>query len=391
LNDLTSFTELIKIAPKFRKEISKLHTDFKDIFMKKSLPTSELQEYEKRGFCISKEIVTVGTTKYTMELVKFPANEHVDGANFRKIFECNNIVEYLNYDPEQKIFTVTLVEAGPGPRTLSYAVARVALQPICDDQDIIREQRVKNKYVLQINQKFQDFIRNNQNFIKKEKPVFNFTDSLYYINDLEFNDFKNYPDNSIIGFGTAHIYKRDGPLRFGNKIFGYVKTIDNEMEMQVKGNYGSYKHNKILNELKDKNQAILLSNNVENPNQFIKVLKTDFVDFGATLYVKFTIVKSKFSNNPSLTLMNNEESIPIVKIGLPPYEENIILFRNEYIKVLTSIEHITQARALYFSANCKSAKDLVRESIIRQRLLDLNHLKIIAKIVHEQIQNLEEE
>lgn len=150
--------------------------------------------------------------------------------------------------------------------------------------------------------------------------IFNFTDSIYYIEDSDLMEWAAYMDYGVIGCGTAHILAddNDGYIRCGSNVLGkvYHDTSRTYMAMQVKGNDQTYTHRVVFPDLLKYDAHKIGEAKDEDGNAYkVLVIAKDRFDFGATIYTRFVIVKAYMNQRmvtpPTLfqrTCVNRNES-----------------------------------------------------------------------------------
>lgn len=247
------------------------------------------EEYAKNGiFCTQK------STNIT--------NPHNDGANLRAYYENQNLSQYLNYQQdkvrygtkltqEQFGFTRPLVDVGSSGRLISNPPTynTVALVPEAQFGDLERiSKRPENKYITVLPMTLQSYIENCDTC---PNTLFNFTDSLYYIdNNTLYKTFNN-SNYGVVATGSLHIpsMETDGFLYANGKTFGRVYTNDHDMTMQILGNPEVYNHPIRFAKLA-KYDTIVIEENPQYNYRLVVQVK-DRYDFGATLYSRIIIVK----------------------------------------------------------------------------------------------------
>jgi hypothetical protein len=361
------------------KILSKLHTQyFNDYAKLKNIEVTNKQFYLMFGF-----------SNEDLKLVDFHFNKHIDGANFRKIFEIYNITNYLIYDSNLKIFVTEVWDIGAGPRLAKSAICRVAVLPLLDEVDQLRNIKLSRytRFTKVFNKTFSQVLVEYKDYIDLYQPYFNFTDSLYYINDLKLEKLKKY--DGLIGFGTAHLFVKDGPLRVGQTEFGYVKSrLVNDtvyMMMQVFGNIKPYVHPQFFKELLNNSQCRL---DIDDQNVLL-IIRQDSVSFGATEYIRFTIQKLPVDYNlilsPIAKIENND--VPII-IGDKPYVNLKHSDHNGLYNIKLSQVTLAKICSVYsfLAAENKQVdvKTFCHTLLAKMVLSDFYYLPIVALAVHNQ-------
>jgi len=148
-------------------------------------------------------------------------NQHQDLANFRLFFESNLILR--NFKLVNGLINCYLIDVGASTRLYNYMIARLILRPTLDSQDYIRTNKFNMNLGLIFNLTLQQFMEKYYDKIKMYKPVFNFTDVLYYISDYDLLKFVEKLDFGLIGLGTLHIFKNHS-INIKQKIVELVIT-----------------------------------------------------------------------------------------------------------------------------------------------------------------------
>jgi hypothetical protein len=241
-----------------------------------------------------------------------------------------------------------------------------------DELDIYRNKKIQNlnKFTIIINKKLEDVLIEYSSYIEKYKPLLNFTDSLYYIQDLTVQNFEQYPNNYIIGFGTAHVLVSDGPLIIDNKEFGQVKSIKFRdsvyMKMEVFGNVKPYVHPVFFQKLLDYNSVII--NN--NDNTALLLSKQNSVNLGATLYVSFVIYKVDYNPNMLIDIPTFCSGKNVVSkiIGIPPYQEIPYMDTSKIYNIKINDKLFTKIRTAFYSYK-NSNKGVINKVLFANELL----------------------
>jgi len=224
-------------------------------------------------------------------------NQHQDLANFRLFFESNLILR--NFKLIDGIINAYIIDVGASTRLYNHMIARLILRPILDCQDYIRTNKFDMNLGVIFNLTLQTFMKKYYKFIKKYKPVFNFTDVLYYISEFELLEFAKYLDYGLIGLGTLHIFKNHS-VNVQQKLveLGIITFTENEINMKVMGNETVYRHSNIFNCL-----AVMDYYNLKGNGYYINIVKQLSVDFDSTIYVSFIMIKSsEYMISPTLNL-----------------------------------------------------------------------------------------
>lgn len=215
-------------------------------------------------------------------------NQHQDLANFRLYFEWELITR--NFKLVNGIINAMIIDVGASTRLANALIARVALRPQLDVQDYVRTYKFNAQTpCLVMNLTFQEFLTKYKNQIREYAPVFNFTDVLYYISDIELANNLSYFDDGIIGMGTMHIFKQNilNPVQELLNL-GYITQEQHKIYMKVVGNETTYQHKTRFNVLLNHDNY-----NIVTPNCVLTIIKQNSVDLGVTLYTSFLIVKSQ--------------------------------------------------------------------------------------------------
>jgi hypothetical protein len=322
---------------------------------------------------------------------KYNINPHNDLANFRRVYEVYNILHFLYFNKDLGIFVTEVWDVGAGPRLIKSAICRVAILPILDELDIFRNSRIQNynEFTIIINDKLENVLIKYSNYIKKYKPLLNFTDSLYYLQHLKLNHFIDYPKNSIIGFGTAHVLIGDGPLFISNTEFGHVKSVQYNdttyMKMEVFGNNKPYVHPIFFKKLLYNNQFIIDHNN----EYILQISKQNSVDLGATMYISFVLYKLEKKNDiieivPTFT--SNKNVVSKI-IGEPQYEEITYSDSSKVYNIKINKLTMSKLRATYYtlkSLNENKEVDtyfLANQILIKSIDIPFNELPLLIKIL----------
>jgi hypothetical protein len=395
--DLLPFSEIINsfITDKNNYnqylKLKKLHTDYFNKYSKNNkIEVSNKEFYIMLGFKENELIIS-----------KYNFNPHNDLANFRRIYEVYNILHFLHFDKELGIFVNEVWDIGAGPRLIRSAICRVAILPILDELDIFRNSRIQNynEFTIIINDKLENVLKKYSNYIKKNKPLLNFTDSLYYLQNLKLDHFVDYPKDSIIGFGTAHVLVADGPLVIGSSEFGHVKSIEFNntiyMIMEVFGNNKPYVHPVFFKDLLYNNQHIIDYNN----EFMLQISKQNSVNLGATLYISFVIYKleKKDINLQIVPTFTSNMNVISKIIGEPQYEEVSFSDSSKLYNIKINKLTLGKVRSIYYSyKQLNEGKEIDTLSLANQILIKyidipIQDLPLIIKILQIQDKNLVEQ
>lgn len=224
-------------------------------------------------------------------------NPHQCGAVARKIYEWRNVVEYANFDDRILSNERRIIDVGASKRLINEeALNVVGLRPTLSFGDLVRQSQttryMKNQFVDLTIQQYAKAGRLNRD------DLLLFTDSIYYINDYDLYTIADNLNIGVIACGALHVPKRandtDGYLKCGGKIFGEVQTdtLNNKMTMHVQGNPEIYEHAIRFIGLLDKDVYEITSNAQRTKDFKLYVCALERLDFGATIYTRFRIVKA---------------------------------------------------------------------------------------------------
>jgi hypothetical protein len=361
--------------------VVKSHSSYVEKYSKPQ-PLTDTTYYKQKGYKIGDE----GEFKRG-----FSTNAHLDGATPRGTGAFKLVYKFGKYD-KNKGFTRDMIDIGFGPRKHCYAVCRIAVGPICDNEDIIRRSlATKNDLVLYYKNTFQEFIikQDVKQYIKKNQPLLIFTDTIYYIN-FQYSQFDDFDDNSVVGVGLAHQYIKDGELQLGTKPFGTIKKIENQIVMKVDGNNQEYKHKDILEPL-GKNNSMVLVAKTNDPNRRILLYRYDTIDFGSSHYVSFILIKTNKDVNSCIAyvLSNDTTEIEVIGSGDTDTEIKMVIINGvtRYCKI--ALNYLTQARSAALQLEKLSVKNLIQSLMKRKLQLPLQHLQMIASAVVQEIKYIE--
>lgn len=257
---------------------------------------------------------------YCTRVDKFITNPHQDGANLRRYFEHLNMLTFASFSEEQGGNLRRIIDVGASNRLIKEPAINniIGLKPHMSGGDYLREAKytTDNGLVLPDNCSLQTF----QQFESQEHDLYNFTDSLYYIRDFELYDAVADKPFGVVACGTAHIPKEntDGLLRLGNNVFGEVRRYNASMTMKVKGNPESYNHPIILTDALKydtfvyyaPDDSVIYNDDDDQDDQPLLICHVmDRFDFGATVYIRFCIIKMHVGEftGPSTTLWTYEQ------------------------------------------------------------------------------------
>jgi len=193
-------------------------------------------------------------------------NPHQDLAVLRALFERKNINNIKTIQLDKLYYANFLVDVGSCPRTYAYDIPGYYLIPNIGTGDYMR---ISRQYMVTNQEHNQIVIRNDfKTFYEKCDLMgakLNFTDSIYYITDLELMESTKYMPLGLVGFGTCHVFKREGALYFGaddsTRPLGTVNCIDGTYVMTVDGNPMDYTHANRFPQLEMANRHIIQTKN----------------------------------------------------------------------------------------------------------------------------------
>jgi hypothetical protein len=293
-------------------------------------------------------------------------NQHQDLANFRLFFEANLIIR--NFKLIDGIINAYIIDVGASTRLYNYMIARLILRPTLDCQDSVRTNKFTMNYNLILDMTFQQFIGKYYSKIKKYKPIFNFTDVLYYINEVDLIRYTKNMNDGLIGMGTLHIFKNHSLNTIQNLLdLGIITMSEHQVNMKVIGNETVYKHNVIFSCLKDMDYY-----NIKAGDYYLNIIKQLSVDLGATVYISFLIVKSNnfmisptFIKEQSEVLIDEQKQKDYIKKAVLNYKLSYKLSFNDLLEE----EHLNNLiiRFLY-NVSLNKIYERLKEVIIQLNL-----------------------
>lgn len=258
---------------------------------------------------------------YCTRIDPFITNPHQDGANLRRYFEHLNMITFATFSDVEGGNQRRIIDVGASNRLINEPAINniVGLKPHASAGDYLREAKYMTDEGLALpnNCNQQTF----QQFESRAHDLYNFTDSLYYIHDFELFEAVEDKPYGVVACGTAHIPKlnSDGLLRLGDNVFGEARRLNATLEMKVKGNPESYHHPIVLEKALEYDTFVyyapdesIINNNDDDDNQENPILichVLDRFDFGATVYIRFCIIKihAEEFTGPSVTLWTYEQ------------------------------------------------------------------------------------
>jgi hypothetical protein len=359
--------------------VIKSHSSYVEKYSKPQ-PLTDTTYYKQKGYKIGDE----GEFKQS-----FSTNAHLDGATPRGTGAFKLVHKFGKYD-KNKGFTRDMIDIGFGPRKHVYAVCRIAVGPICDNEDIIRRSlATKNDLVLYYKNTFQQFIVKEEvkSYVKKNQPLLIFTDTIYYI-DFQYDQFNDFDDNTVVGIGLAHQYRKDGDLQLGTRPFGTIKKVENQIVMKVDGNNQEYKHKDVLHDLGDNNCMVLVAKQ-NDQNKRILLYRYDTVDFGASHYVSFILIKTSKDINSCIAYVLPNDTTEVEIIGSGESENKMVIVNGVTRYCQIALNYLTQARSAALQLEKLSTKNLIQSLMKRKLQLPLTHLQMIASAVVQEIKFIE--
>jgi len=214
-------------------------------------------------------------------------NPHVDLANFRFYFEALNMKEFGMYSIKDGLFFRFIIDVGASSRLYNSMVARICLCPLLSVSDILRSKKFPLNFGTHLlNQTIQQFAATGF-FKKKYNFLLNFTDSIYYINEIELLQiFEDFPTNKIVGCGTMHIFKTKPTKSVVDTLYNVINHNDTIL-MKVVGNESIYEHANRFHCLTYMDKMI-----IPGASYNLIVTKHQSIDLGQTYYIRFSIVKT---------------------------------------------------------------------------------------------------
>lgn len=240
---------------------------------------------------------------FNVKVVESVTNPHQPGAVLRKIYEWRNITEYGCFDVDSLINNRRIIDVGASKRLINetpeesgFTFDVVALRPITGFGDLVR----KSQTPYNMRKKFKDQTLSqffmNKNGQTRRDDLLLFTDSIYYIGDRELYDVCCKLEDGVVAVGALHVPKRtadtDGFLYCGGQVFGKVVRDDiaQSMIMAVEGNPEVYRHAIRFEKLLDHDIVEIPTPGQSSFKLFVCALER--VDFGATIYTRFRIVRT---------------------------------------------------------------------------------------------------
>jgi len=250
------------------------------------------------------------------------ANPHLELANMREFFEdqnLNKLIDFNDFRAITKNKTITkasilksIIDVGSSSRFIKHNFG-VALCPLTTPEDFERYPRKikmleSSPKTIYLEQTIQEFLENKYRSIKNLYPhtfdnelrlyyanqAFNFTDSIYYIDNATLLSATKYMPLGIVATGTFHLYIKDGPIQMCNTVFGHVSSAprkpgEMQMNMIVNGNNEVYTHIKRFPFLAQVDNSIIAFDHTTN--NYLQIKVDERCDLGATHYVRFSIYK----------------------------------------------------------------------------------------------------
>lgn len=260
----------------------------------------------------------VATSNYILRNNIKSTNAHMDLANLRQLYETVNLNSLaddhrLTMRVDNQYYQLyELVDVGSSPRMINRDIECTFLIPTLDSMGDYTRINGRRRAIMQnqqcyktyVEQTFQEYCMDNDMTISltsttgkkiRYNKIFNFTDSIYYINDHDLGQAFMQATTGLVAIGTMHIYKYEGPVQLNKKIMGAVTSDGDLMHMQVDGNSHVYTHPKRFHKL-DRNDslAIDISQNINGVSTVIYTLLVEVklrTNCVATDYVSFTITK----------------------------------------------------------------------------------------------------
>lgn len=264
------------------------------------------------------------TSHYTLLTNTKSTNAHMDLANLRQLFETTNLNALA--DDHRLTMRVNnnhyqlyeLIDVGSSPRMINRNIQCTFLIPTLDSMGdysringrkraIMENQQPYKTYV---EETFQEYCESNDMTISlpsttgtniKYNKIFNFTDSIYYIDDHDLGQAFMRSSIGLVAVGTMHVFKHSGPVQLNKRSMGEVNSIDNEyMEMQVDGNAHTYTHPKRFQNLgRNDSHVIDVNQNINGISTTLFTLLIEVklrVNCTATDYISFSITKMPPTN-----------------------------------------------------------------------------------------------
>jgi hypothetical protein len=291
------------------EQARKKYYEFESQFKNKKLLTQFIEYYENNN---------ISSVKSVTEVLE---NPHHDLANIRKYLEYYIIKRYY---PNKRRKTKIFVDVGSSARIYNSCIADVCLRPVLDSTDQERIVNYEfNVFTILSPLTFEQFIDKVGNDINK--CFFNFTDTLYYIDDEAILKVNKKMDYVIYGTFTMHL------VRYGKYVISFKNPLgevhigeDHLMRMQVIGNPSIYKHSNRFNELLNNNRTY-----IGEGTNIVEISKEYEFNYDNNFYICGTIKR----------VLNTKTSI-VPSLRFPHYHENNDL-KDEVKNLITKTVNLT--------------------------------------------------
>lgn len=290
-------------------------------------------------------------------------NPHHDAANLRKYFEHKNMVQFANFNREEGGNDRFIIDVGASDRLINEAAITqiLGLKPHCGVGDYLREAKYRGRaFPVNCEQlTLQQFLDADERMEGEELDgsLYNFTDSLYYITSEEKEQLISKVDYGVFACGACHVPKpaeqTDGLLRVADYVFGYVKRQGARMQMKVNGNPEFYEHDIVLQDALQYDTFLFGAQEASRSIVLCQVL--DRFDFGATVYVRFCLIKARADEVKEYHLGQ-----PLFEIGKLMNNKNVMPLAVEDV----SVSNIKERKDLV-EVQAKDSNDVKNGSVTR--------------------------